>query len=194
MSEHGGTSLSQLTIDSKVIALYSTLSQLLLDKYEQLALTDKSRTAAESAACIEATVQAVKAARAREREKHLKDEQLKKQVRYSTRILLLHCYTYVKQLHYLQYTAILGAECILTMADSTQKKLCWYIGCIIISIGCNIVLRYMKIAPCVYMQKTHGSCYIHIVCTTYLFVLIVIIRVLHVVSLISIGKTEVSTS
>jgi hypothetical protein len=64
-----------------VIALYSTLSQLLLDKYEQLALTDKSRTAAESAACIEATVQAVKAARAREREKHLKDEQLKKQVR-----------------------------------------------------------------------------------------------------------------
>jgi hypothetical protein len=80
-SEHGGTSLSQTTIDAKVIALYSTLSQLLLDKYEQLALTDKSRTAAESAACIEATVQAVKAARAREREKHLKDEQLKKQVR-----------------------------------------------------------------------------------------------------------------
>jgi hypothetical protein len=81
MSEHGGTSLSQITIDAKVIALYSTLSQLLLDKYEQLALTDKSRTPAESAACIEATVQAVKAARAREREKYMRDEQIRKQVR-----------------------------------------------------------------------------------------------------------------
>jgi hypothetical protein len=48
-------------------------------------MPDKGRTAAESAACIEATVQAeaVKAARAREREKHLKDEQLKRQVCYS---------------------------------------------------------------------------------------------------------------
>jgi hypothetical protein len=38
MSEHGGTSLSQLTIDAKIIALYSTLSQTLVDKYEHLAL------------------------------------------------------------------------------------------------------------------------------------------------------------
>jgi hypothetical protein len=38
MSEHGGTSLSQLTIDAKIIALYSTLSQTLVDKYEYLAL------------------------------------------------------------------------------------------------------------------------------------------------------------
>jgi hypothetical protein len=41
---------------------------------------DQSRTAAESAACIEATVQAVKAARAREREKRIRDEKLRQQV------------------------------------------------------------------------------------------------------------------
>jgi hypothetical protein len=37
MSEHGGTSLSQITVDAKINALYSTLSQTLVDKYEYLA-------------------------------------------------------------------------------------------------------------------------------------------------------------
>jgi hypothetical protein len=46
--------------------------------------TDKSRTPAESAACIEATVQAVKLAKAREREKRIRDDKLKQEVRKLT--------------------------------------------------------------------------------------------------------------
>jgi hypothetical protein len=57
---------------------------LLYNTARNLTSTDKSRTAAESAACIEATVQAVKAARAREREKRLRDENLKQEVRTLT--------------------------------------------------------------------------------------------------------------
>jgi hypothetical protein len=61
------------------------LLMLLCTPYIQLSTlciqTDKRRTPADSAACIEATVQAVKAARAREREKLKREEAAKKQVR-----------------------------------------------------------------------------------------------------------------